>query len=305
MDISSLKIFIEVLQRGSFSAVARHLNVSPSSISRTIAALEEELGIRLFQRNTRRLELTEAGSKYFDQIEQSVKKIEDAGNRVNELRGIPQGTLRITTPVDFGQLIVTPLLPKFSLSFPEIQFDLLFADQVLDLLVERIDIAVRLSAPTDYSYIGTKLFNENFIVCASPAYINQNGHPTTPSEITQHNCMHFPMAAYKQWNFNHKDKPAEQVSVLSTLQTTNSVVLRDCTLASMGIALLPHWAIWQELENKRLINLFPFYKISISDLTTAAWLMYPTRDHLPLKVRVFVDFMKTQRFNWSTPSIQS
>ena len=298
MDLSSLKTFIEVVNRGSFSRVARDHNVSPSSVSRTLASLEEELGVRLFQRSTRQLEITEAGSLYFDQIESSVGEIEQAGYNAIQLSGSPQGTLRITAPVDFGQFAIAPLLPIFSARYPEIKFDLLFADAVLDLLTERIDIAIRLSPPSDSLYIGTKLFDESFVVCASQAYIEQHGGPRLPEEVIEHECMHFPMADYTQWCFQDKNSCTEVVKVSGNLQVTNSIILRDCAMAGMGVVLLPHWITWKELESRQLINLFPDYTVTVSDLKTAAWLLYPSRSHLPLKVRVFVDFMKTQFSNW-------
>ncbi len=303
MEISGLKTFIEVVRRGSFSSVARDHNTSPSSVSRSIAALEEELGVRLLQRSTRRLELTEAGVLYIDRIEASVEKIEQAGLNVAELSGIPQGTLRVTAPVDFGQIAVAPLLPEFSASYPEINFDLLFTDEVLDLLTERIDIAVRLGPPIDYPYVGVKLFDERFVLCASPSYIDQYGRPQMPREVAEHNCMHFPMADYMQWCFHHKSDRAETVKVRSSLRVTNSVILKDCALAGMGLTLLPYWAVCRELSNGGLIDLFPDYKLTASNLNTAAWLMYPTRSYLPLKVRVFLDFMKIRFHNWPKEQI--
>jgi DNA-binding transcriptional LysR family regulator len=298
MNLSSLNTFIEVVHRGSFSAVARDHNVSPSSVSRTIAALEEELGIRLFQRSTRRLELTEAGSLYFDQIEPSVGEIEQAGHGIAEFSGIPQGTLRITAAVGFGQIAVAPLLPAFSARYPKINFDLLLTNEKLDLLAERIDLAIRMGPPSDYSYVGTKLFDESFIVCANPSYLEKHGQPQLPEEIAEHDCLHFLMAEFAQWSFHRENSQTKVVKVRSKLRVANSVILRDCAKAGMGITLLPYQTIKQELDNGELIHLFPNYTITIFDFITSAWLMYPTRNQLPLKVRVFVDFMKTQFHHW-------
>ncbi len=299
MNILSLSNFVEVVRRGSFSAVAREHNVSPSHISRTIATLEKELGIRLFQRSTRRLELTEAGALYFERIAASVEEINQAGKSVTEMSDIPQGTLRITAPVDFGQLAITPLLSEFSQNYPEIHYDLQFIDAELDLLAEHIDVAIRLAPPSDYSYIGSKLFDEKFVICVSQSYLKKRGKPRMPDEIANHNCLHFPMKEYTLWSFHNREgNRIEKVKIDSHVEVSNSVVLRDCAVAGMGIALIPHWAVWQELDKGQLIELFADYTITVSELTTEAWLMYPTRRYLPLKVRVFVDFLKMQFANW-------
>ena len=166
------------------------------------------------------------------------------------------------------------------------------------MLAERIDIAIRLGPPADYTYIGAKLFDERFVVCASQSYLDTKGCPRLPEEIVDHDCMHFPMVDYMQWSFHHRNRSTEIVKVRSKLRVTNSVILRDCAEAGMGVALLPQWSCWQELDSGKLVDLFPDYKVTISDFTTAAWLMYPSRDQLLLKVRVFVDFMKAQFNNW-------
>ncbi len=297
MDVLSLKIFLDVARRNSFSEVARDRNVSPSTISRTIATLEEELGARLFQRSTRHLALTEAGADYFSQVESSVGEIEQAGINASEWRGVAQGTLRITAPVDFGQLAIVPLLPVFAMRYPEIKFDLLFSDAMMDLLAERIDIAVRLGPPSDYSYIGTKLFDEGLVVCASQSYLKRHSRPQQPRDVGEHNCMHFSLPAYTQWCF-HKGNGRETINIQSNLQVSNSVVLKNCALGDMGLALLPRWAVWQEIENGQLVDLFPDYQVLAPDVTTAAWLMYPSRNHLPQKVSAFIDFMKTEFNHW-------
>ncbi|NOY73852.1 MAG: LysR family transcriptional regulator [Gammaproteobacteria bacterium] len=300
MEIASLKTFIEVVRRGSFSAVAHDHNVSPSSVSRVVAKLESELGTRLFQRSTRRLEPTEAGNYYFEHIEHLIEKLEQAGQGCIGLNEVPQGTLRITAPVAFGQLVLAPLLPAFSKIYPQLEFELLFTDKLLDLLAERVDLAIRLGTLEDSASVATRIFDEEFVICASSGYLKQHGNPHIPTEITKHECLHFPMSNFAHWHFLDKRGDTNTVSVRSRWRMTNSVTLKTFAQSGMGLTFLPRWAVWQELRTGELIQLFTNYKVTAANLDTAAWLLYPSRSYLPLKVRVLIDFLKEKLRNEMT-----
>jgi DNA-binding transcriptional LysR family regulator len=178
MDITTLSIFVEVMRRGSFAAVAKDRNVDPSSISRLIASLEEELGIRLFQRSTRQLTATEGGRVYFEKVEPLVEELEHARLAARDVSVGPSGTLRISTTVAFGQICLVPLLPDFRNSYPGLALELVLTDSNLDLIGERIDVAIRLGPRLDLGYVGAKLFSTRYRVCASPAYVARQGRPS-------------------------------------------------------------------------------------------------------------------------------
>lgn len=168
MDLSALQAFVEVIRRGSFAAVARDRGTAPSSISRTIAALERELSVRLFQRSTRKLVLTAAGQRFFARIGPLVDELEAAASMAADETEQVTGRLRITAPVTFGQVALVPLLPEFARLHAALSFDLLLTDATIDLAADRVDVALRLGTPDDSSLVATRLFAMRYVVCASP-----------------------------------------------------------------------------------------------------------------------------------------
>jgi DNA-binding transcriptional LysR family regulator len=293
MDISVLQLFVDVVKQGSFAAVARDRNVDPSSVSRAIAGLEAELGIRLLQRTTRKLSPTEAGMTYFLRIEPLVDEMQQAIDVAADLSGQPKGTLRITASVSFGLKRIVPLLPKFRSIYPDLTIDLLLTDMNVDLFAERIDLAIRLGLLADSTLIAQQLLKTRYFVCASPQYLHQWGHPKIPSEIERHNCLLFPYAGFRsRWIFKNSDRAETEIFVRGDTIISTSIALQHCAIAGMGLALLPNWLIEDDLRDGRLINVFPSYDVMATDFGTAAWLVYPSRAYVPLKVRVFIDFLK-------------
>jgi len=288
-----LQLFVEVVRQCSFAAVARDRNLDPSSVSRAIAGLEEELGIRLFQRTTRQLSPTEAGIAYFERIEPLVEQMQQAIAVATDISGQPKGTLRITTSTSFGKTCIVPLLPDFQAKYPDLAVDLLLTDAVVDLLAERIDVAIRLGLLSDSTLIAQQLMRTYYSVCASPQYLEQCGQLKTPSDLQKHNCLLFPLEGFRsKWIFRDRNGTESEILVQGRTTISNAIALQQCALAGMGLALLPNWLIDEELQVGSLINVFPDYDVTATDFSTAAWLVYPSRAYVPLKVRVFVDFLK-------------
>ncbi len=294
MDVSALDVFVEVMRQGSFAAVARDRDVDPSSISRTIAALEKELGMRLFQRTTRRLSPTEAGMIYFELMEPLLAEMQQAIAIAADISGQPQGTLRVTASVSFGQRCLVPLLPAFRQQYPDLAVDLLLTDAVVDLLAERIDVAVRLGILADSSLIAQRLMPTHYRVCASPHYLQARGRPQHPSDIAQHECLRFPFAGFRsRWIFQDAQGALSEIPVQGSVVISNALALQQCAIAGLGLALLPNWLIDAELQSGDLIDVFPNYQVTATEFHTAAWLVFPSRTYMPLKVKVFLDFLKT------------
>ena len=301
MDLSILRIFVSVMRRGSFAAAARDHDVDPSSISRAVAALEHELGVRLFQRSTRRLVPTEAGTVYFSRIEPVIEELERAQNAAADFSDTPKGLLRVTAPVTCGQISLVPLLPEFAALYPELSIDLLLTDGTLDLLAERIDVALRLGPLSDSAYVAHRLYTMTFVVCASPDYEKQHGALHLPHDVQSHNCLLFPLPGYNtQWRFKNAKGTVTDVRVHGRYTISNALALKQCALAGMGVTLLPRWVVAGELRDGSLIDLFPNHNVTATTFESAAWLLYPSRRHLPLKVRVFVDYLK-QKFHKGLP----
>ena len=293
MEIEVLKIFVEVMRQSSFAAVARERNVDPSSVSRAIAGLERELGIRLFQRTTRKLSPTEAGIIYFDRIEPLIEEMQRAIELATEVSQQPRGTLRVTTSVSFGLKCVVPLLPQFETIYPDLVIDLLLTDLRLDLVTEKIDLAIRLGQLEDSTSIAQKLMSTKYFICASLHYIKQLGELNCPQDITRHNCLLFPLSGFRtRWIFRDDRGKISTVPVNGHTIISNAIGLRDCAIAGMGLALLPHWLVDEDFEAGRLIKILPNYDVTATNFDTIVWLVYPSRSYVPLKVKVFIDFLK-------------
>lgn len=295
MDIETLHIFVEVVRRGSFAAVARDRKVDPSSISRTISSLEAELGTRLIQRTTRRLSVTEAGQIYFRELEQVIEHLDRAQTLATSLSSKPHGTLRIAAPVAFAQANIVPLLPEFSELYPDLFFDLVLTDTPLDLLNERLDAAFRIGPLEDSSYVATKLMTLEGYVCASPDYLTEHGRPETPEGLSEHNCMPLTLGGFSnRWRFRVKAGDEVEVPVQGNFTTSNAIALRDLAIAGMEVILQARWIVGDAVARGDLIDLFPEYEVTASYFDNAIWMMFPSRDYMPVKVRVFVDFLKSR-----------
>ncbi|MGF1570122.1 MAG: LysR substrate-binding domain-containing protein [Nodosilinea sp.] len=293
MDLSALQIFIEVMGQGSFAAVARDRNIDPSSVSRIIASLEQELGVRLFQRTTRQLAPTEAGMVYFERIEPLIEEMQQAISRATDLSEHPHGTLRVTTSVSFGQTCLVPLLPTFQARYPDLTVNLLLTDAVVDLVAERIDLAIRLGPMTDSTLIAQQLWPTHYSVCASPQYLKHHGHPQQPSHIEHHNCLLFALPGFRStWKFRDRGGYESEVAVSGRTVISNAVALQQCAVAAMGLALLPDWLIESALASGTLVRVLPDYAVTATNFNTAAWLVYPSRSYVPLKVQVLIDFLR-------------
>ncbi|NER83629.1 MAG: LysR family transcriptional regulator, partial [Leptolyngbya sp. SIO1D8] len=252
-----------------------------------------ELGIRLFQRTTRRLSPTEAGTAYFERVEPLIEEMQQAIDRAIDISGRPQGTLRVTASVSFGQRCILPVLSDFQAKYPDLTVDLCLTDVVVDLFAERIDLAIRLGLLQDSTLIAQKLMDTNYQVCASPEYLQRKGHPKHPTDITHHNCLRFPLTGFRsKWIFKTAEGAIREVPVNGHTIISNAIALQQCAIAGMGLVLLPHWLTDEELKEGKLVNVFPNYEVTATDFNTAAWLVYPSRSYIPVKVRVFIEFLK-------------
>ncbi len=297
MDIETLRIFVRVARRGSFAVVARDYGTDPSSISRAIAALEDELQMRLLQRSTRRMTLTEAGARYLARVEPLLEELDRARDDALSTSAQPIGTIRLTASVAFGQKCIAPVLPKLREAFPDLGIDLVLTDVNLDLVSEGIDLAIRLGPSPDSALIGVKLTDTKYGVCASPTYLansrNEGRRLQTPADLTAHRCLLLNLPDYRsRWLFRHSSGVINEVAVDGDVLISNPLVLLACAINGMGPALLADWMVRDELAEGALVELFPEYSVTATDFDTAAWLLYPSRTYLPRKVRVVIDFLR-------------
>ncbi|MEM9265042.1 MAG: LysR family transcriptional regulator [Cyanobacteria bacterium P01_F01_bin.13] len=292
MDLAALELFIDVMQQRSFAAVARSRNVDPSSVSRAIAKLERDLDIRLFQRSTRKLQPTEAGQLYFDRVFPVVAELTAAQQQAIEVSQTPRGTLRVTAPSVFAEKQLTPLLPKFARRYPELRVELLLVDAYLDLIAERIDVAIRVGSLQDSTYRLQKLRSMEFYICAGPEYLQQYGTPEKPEEVVDHSCLLFPRRHHSlSWLFKDGDGQVTEVPIQGQYLITNSAAIRGCAISNMGLTLLPDWLVENDVATGQLVRLFSNYTVTTTDFNSAVWLLYPTQAFIPRKTQVWIDYL--------------
>jgi DNA-binding transcriptional LysR family regulator len=295
MDLNNIQLFVDVVQRNSFAEVARMRNLDPSSVSRSIRKLEDALGFRLFQRTTRKLSPTEAGKSYFRQVEGLVATFLQAGEQALDLSNEPIGNLRVTACTSFGQKMLVPLLPVMRKKYPKLLIDLVLSDSQVDIVEQQIDVAIRFGKKPADDFICKELAPRKFKVCASPAFIKSNHITQNPICLSELECLRFSIPGYRDaWKFRQLHKKEFTVSVSGHLLISHGMTMTASTVAGLGVSLLPDWLCRDELADGSLVNLFPDYECAAADFDTSAWLIYPSRDYMPLKLSAFIDCLKSE-----------
>jgi DNA-binding transcriptional LysR family regulator len=296
MEIDALRILVEAARRGSFAAVSRERGVDPSAVSRAVATVEQELGVRLLQRTTRRMTLTEAGEIYLKRVEGILHELDTAQEDAANASSGPSGHLRLTTSITFGACYLAPLLPAFRSAYPKLTLELLLSDDKLDLVAARIDLAIRLGPSAEASVISTKLFDTRYGVYASPQFLRAAPPLRAPADLAKIPCLLYTFPQFRsRWLFRDGAGVETEVPVHGDVSISNALTLRDCAIRGMGPALLPEWLVQDELRRGDLVELFPRHRAAVTSFDAAAWLLYPSRVHLPHKVRAMIDFLKGSR----------
>jgi len=287
--INRLAYFNCVVETGSISQASKLFDVQPSSISRQLMALEQELGVRLLNRTTRNIGLTEAGRKYFEYSQRIVAQLDEAKRAVNDLQTSPKGKLKISMTVGFGESVIVPLIPKFTQQYPDIELDLELTERVVDLVEENIDIAIRSGRLPDSTMISKHLAYNNFLLCASPTYLAQHGEPDSPYDLNNFDCIRYSYSGWKEWFLM-----AEQAIKLTINEdiAVNSVNgQKQLILNHAGLALIPLWAVKDELKDGSLINVLSQYTFSPYEVISSTYAIFLKREMLSPKTRVFLDFI--------------
>lgn len=296
MDIQQLKTFVTVVRLGSFAAAARQLDMAPSMVSRSVAALEAELGVRLMQRSTRKAALTEAGARYHAQVSEILEGLERAADDARAASGATQrGSVRLTTSVAYGQTLIVPLLADLHALHPGIEIELLLSDAVFDLVAERIDLALRLGPAVDSALVGFQLARVAYRVVASPAYLARHGRPERPGELADRDCLRFALPGFRsQWRFRSPAGAEQSVDVRGWLLLSTAMAVHQAARDGLGPALLADWLAGPDIAAGRLVDLFPDYEVTAADFDRGIWLLYASRAYLPGRVRAVIDFLKAR-----------
>jgi DNA-binding transcriptional LysR family regulator len=291
MDIiAAFRVFVRVAESGSFSAVAREMNISQPAISRQIAALEDHVGERLLHRTTRSLTLTDDGRDLLTHAARVLDTLEEAETAVGRRRGTVSGMVRLSVPVTFGRLHLAPRLGRLLEANPALELDLLLSDALPDLVTEGIDLAVRAGPIADSTLIVRVLGSVHRYVLASAAYLARWGTPATPAALTAHECLIFTQAVTPTaWLFERDGKPAG-VTVSGRFRSESGDAIREAVLNGYGIALLPAWYFQNEIRNGTVRLLLREWRIA----PTPVHLVYPSRRHLAPRVRAVIDFLNSE-----------
>ncbi len=283
---AAIPVFVAVVEHGGFSPAARSLGISKSAVSKRINQLEQQLGVKLLHRTTRKLSLTEAGKHYFEHAAKANNAAKDAEDAVAQLQGEPQGLLRINTPMSFGRLHIAPLIGKFLQRYPKITIDMMMDDKVVDLVAEGFDVAIRAGNLPDSSLIIRKLAPLKSVLCASPEYLKQHGIPQTIEQLAAHNCLQFSYSRdLKEWTFM-RDGQSQSIEIKGNYRVNNSEALREAMLQGLGIGRLPTFVAGPDIVAGRLISLLNQYQMPSQSI----YAVFSERQFLPAKVRAFVDF---------------
>jgi DNA-binding transcriptional LysR family regulator len=287
-EISDLRLFMRMVAAGSLSETARRLNSSLPAMSRRLAAMENRLGARLIDRGTRRFILTEEGTLLHERGQMILAELDQAEAEVGARTLAPRGHIRVGAPVEIGRRRIAPLIGEFCERYPNVTVELVLNDSRADVVGHDLDVALHIDEPADGDIVTRLLLSSRRVVCASPDYLARHGGPERPEDLLGHSCIRLVRGrhVYDRWSFADHGQPME-VQVHGRLSTSSAEVVHDWTLAGLGIGLKALWDIEPDLAAGRLVELLaPFAHNAIN-----LYVIYPTRSHLPNRVRVFIDFM--------------
>ena len=287
-NLTDIAVFVRVVERGSFTLAAGDLELSRAAVSKYVSRLEERLGARLMQRTTRRLSLTEAGAALFEASRGAIERIEEAEAAIARFQSEPRGRLRVSAPMSFGILHLGPLIAEFARAHPLVTLDLTFDDRFVNVVEEGFDVALRIGRLADSSLVARKLAATRLVVCAAPSYLAEHGEPEVPEDLAAHNCLLYSyLATANVWRFTAPDGREISVAVGGSLRANNGIVGAEAAVAGAGILMTPTFYVGPLIRAGKLKQILSAY--CGSEIGIHA--VYPQREHVPPKVRVFVEFL--------------
>ncbi len=285
--MDELEVFVMVVAEQGFSAAATRLETTTAAVSRRIKALEQRLGVRLLQRTTRRMQLTEAGELYYREVRRLLNDLHAVEQQLDDVTRQPTGELRIVAPMSFGQRRLAPVLVRFAVEHPKVRVTLKLEDRETDIVAEAFDVAVRIAYPADSSYVARPIGTVPRCLCASPDYLARRGTPQVPQDLLRHDCLHYNVISEREeWTFNGTSGE-ETLAIRGVFCSNNGDVLAEAAIQGLGVTLLPEFIVSEALADRRLVRILEGYERA--PLTLFA--LYPSRHFVPAKTRLFVDYM--------------
>jgi DNA-binding transcriptional LysR family regulator len=291
VELPDLTLFIHAVAAGSLSAAGRTLKISPAVASKRLTRLEHCLGVRLLQRSSRRLGLTEAGATYYERVAPLLGQLQEAAVAASGETAAVQGTLRITATHAFGRRWLGPLAADFARLHPQVAVNLHLNDEVVDLLGGGFDLAVRIGQPQDSSLIARRVARSHMVLVASPAYLKKHGRPRVPADLARHRCIPLlrPGRSSASWNFRTPEGPLS-LSIDGTLGSDSGELVYDWARLGEGITRKSIWDVADELIAGRLVTVLDRYVDEPADIHA----VYPSKRFVPLRVRRFIEHMEAR-----------
>jgi DNA-binding transcriptional LysR family regulator len=290
--------FVKVVESAGFSAAARRLNLSASIVTGHIKWLEEKLGARLLNRNTRNVSLTDIGHAYYERCVQILAELEDADRIAAEMQSEPRGVLKLDIAPPVAE-IIAPVIAEFTATYPAASVQLMITSKMTNMVDQGVDLAIRITPEANSSHIVRRLATYPFVVCGAPQYLANHGRPERPSDLERHNCVVFYESSWnREWRFVSPDSE-EVIHPVGNLEANNSTSLRAAAVLGQGLIYMPIFVVADELRSGRLVAVLQDYvpvQLSIDAI-------YPDRRHLSPKVRCFIDLAAKQLHhpNWMNP----
>lgn len=287
MDLNRVAIFVRVVDERGFTAAARALHLPKSSVSRAVTLLEQELGVRLLQRSTRTVTLTEAGAAFYERASRGLVAIEDAGAAVADMEASLRGPIRITAPVDVGTWMIAPAVARFVRRHPSVHIDVVLTARLVNLVEEGFDLALRAGPLRDSSLIARKVGETISALYASPRYLARRGAPANVADLASHPCISFrPTRGRATWTLTGPAGP-ERVEVAGPVGADDFSFVRRVVLSGAGIGLLPSFACGRAVARGQLVRVLPEYYVPGAPIHV----VYPSARYMPQRVARFRDFL--------------
>ena len=289
--LTSLTVFGRVVECGGFSAAARRLNMSVTMVGNHVQSLEDHLGVRLLNRTTRRVSLTETGKYYYERSSQIIADLEEADRTAGALSTMPRGTLKLYTSGAIVRFLL-PVVNEFMTLYPAISLDFNVGERSIDMVEEGYDLMIRTLPAPDSTLVARKLAPWRHMLVCSPEYRETHPMPKVPADLAEHNCLQYTYYPYgDEWRFEDADGKQVRVKISGNVVSNNAETLRFLLASGQGIFLAPSFIVFEEVAAGRLVRVMPDYRAV--EFTISA--IYPNRSHLPTKVRLFIDLL-AERF---------
>lgn len=287
-QLEDMRLFVDVLDAGSFTAAAEKLGLSKQYVSKRVMALEARLGVRLLARSTRHLRVTELGRSYEEAARTILQDVDGLEQRISGTNRVPRGRLRISAPMSFGTMHLSPVLPAFLAAYPEVALELDLNDRTVDLLGEGYDLAVRIGSLADSSLIARSIAPVVMVTCCSPAYLARRGAPTHPHELAEHDCLLYGHGRHVEWQFGGAS--TLRVAVTGRMRANNGELVRDAAIQGLGLAYLPTFIVGEAIEAGELVTVLDDWRPP----TQAVHAVYPQHRQASLPLQTFVDFLRSR-----------